>query len=222
MSVEDRVERARALYDRAVFGGDADALVSVERLLDAMEADLALARGKVLHARFVDRRGEESPDAAALTGAEEMALFERAVELYHGLGDVRGEAEALFWVGACHQVVLDDLQAAVVWFERSRALAAEAGDALTMSYALRHLGFAEHMAGRLEVARERLEESTRLRREAGFLPGVAANLVGLAYVAAGQERGDDALTLLDEASAIAEAAGAEAILRQIEEARTRL
>lgn len=216
------MERARALYDRAVFGGDADALVSVERLLDAMEADLALARGKVLHARFVDRRGEESPDVAALTGAEEMALFERAVELYHGLGDERGEAEALFWVGACHQVVLDDLEAAVVWFERSRALAAEAGDALTMSYALRHLGFVEHMAGHLEVARERLEESTRLRREAGFLPGVAANLVGLAYVAAGQERGQDALALLDEATAIAEAAGAEAILRQIEEARTRL
>ncbi|MFC7383757.1 hypothetical protein [Sphaerisporangium rhizosphaerae] len=221
MNAEDRVERARTLYDRAVFGGDAGALAGVERLLDAMEADLALARGKVLHARFVDRRGEGT-DAAAVTGAEEMALFERAVELYHGLGDERGEAEALFWVGACHQVVLDDLEAAVVWFERSRALAAEAGDALTMSYALRHLGFVEHMAGHLEVARERLEESTRLRREAGFLPGVAANLVGLAYVAAGQERGQDALALLDEATAIAEAAGAEAILRQIEEARTRL
>lgn len=62
----------------------------------------------------------------------------------------------------------------------------------------------------------------RLRREIGFLPGVAANLVGLAYVAAGQGRRDDALSLIDEAGSIADTSGAQAIMRQVEEARTQV
>jgi hypothetical protein len=36
---------------------------------------------------------------------------------------------------------------------------------LTLSYALRHLGIAEHRAGHLDQARSYLEESTRLRRQ---------------------------------------------------------
>jgi hypothetical protein len=73
-----------------------------------------------------------------------------------------------------------------------------------------------------DTARERLEESVRLRREIGLMPGVAANLVGLAYVAAGQGRRDDALALVEEAGAIAAASGAHAILRHVEEASARL
>ena len=93
---------------------------------------------------------------------------------------------------------------------------------MTMSEALRHLGVAEHAAGRLEAARLHLEESTRLRREMGAWPGVASNLVGLTYIAAGQDRRDDALKLIEEASAIAEASGAHGLMRQIEEARAQL
>jgi hypothetical protein len=74
----------------------------------------------------------------------------------------------------------------------------------------------------LDSAREQLEESVRLRREVGFLPGVAANLVGLAYVAVEQDRRDDADALLDEAAAIAEASGAQGIMRMIDEARASL
>jgi hypothetical protein len=54
------------------------------------------------------------------------------------------------------------------------------------------------------------------------LPGAAANLVGLAYIAAAQQRSDDALALLDEAGAIAEASQAHRILRQVNEARAEL
>jgi len=90
------------------------------------------------------------------------------------------------------------------------------------SEALRHLGIAAHGAGRLEVARQRLEESTRLRREIGLLPGAAANMVGLAYIAAAQQRSNDALALLDEASAIAGASQAHRILRQVSQARAEL
>jgi tetratricopeptide (TPR) repeat protein len=149
-------------------------------------------------------------------------LFERAAELYRARGDVRGEAASLFWIGCCQQVVRRDNEAAVPVLWRSLELATQADDAMTMSEALRHLGIAEHAAGRLEAARLHLEESTRLRREIGAWPGVAANLVGLTYIAAGQDRRDDALKLIEEAQALAEASGAHGLLRQIEEARAQL
>jgi hypothetical protein len=78
------------------------------------------------------------------------------------------------------------------------------------------------MAARLDEARERLEESSRLRREIGAMPGVAANMVGLAYIAAAQNRRPDALATLDEANVIARTHGAHAIVRQIEQARTHI
>lgn len=213
MSADDRIEQARLLYERAVFGGDTDAVTAAERELDAVEADLALARGRVMHARFLDNRHEDP---------HELSVFERAAGLYRQLGDVRGEAEALFWIGCFHQVVRNDDDAAVPVLEQSHRKAVHAGDALTASYALRHLGIADQRAGRLESARERLEESTRLRREVGFLPGVAANLIGLAYVTAGEGRRAEALEFLDEAGSIAEAARAYGILRQVQEAQAQL
>ena len=96
MSAEERLEQARLLYERAVFGGDGSALAAADRNLDAVEADLALARGRVIHARFLQQPDEDP---------HELALFERAAHLYQALGDVRGEAESLFWVGCFHQVV---------------------------------------------------------------------------------------------------------------------
>lgn len=210
MSTDERIERARLLYERAVFGGDASALAVAERELDAVEADLALARGRVVHARFLEHRREDP---------HELALFERAARLYQTLGDIRGEAESLFWIGTFYQVVRGDDDAAVPALDQSYTLATQAGDKLTMSYALRHLGIAEHAAGRPDAARDRLEESVRLRREIGFLPGVAANLVGLAHIAAGQGRRNEALALVDEAGTIAEASGAHGVIRSVDEAR---
>ena len=220
MSAEDRIERARVLYERAVFEGDADALTTADSELDAVEADLALARGRVMHTRFLAQR-DEDPERAA-EDPRELALFERAAQLYRQLADVRGEAEALFWIGCLHQVVRRDDQTALPLLERSRELADAARDQRTASEALRHLGIAEHRAGRLAGARELLEESSRLRREIGQLPGVAANLVGLAYIAAADGRPDDASALLAEASAIAASTGARRITAQVDEARAHL
>jgi hypothetical protein len=53
-TVDDRLEQTRRLYERAVFGGDASGLAEAERYVSAVEADLALARGRILHARFLD------------------------------------------------------------------------------------------------------------------------------------------------------------------------
>jgi hypothetical protein len=220
MSADDWTERSGRLYERAILDGDTGALAVADRELDAVEADLALARGRVMHGRFLAVRNED-PERAA-EDPQELTWFERAAGLYRGLDDVRGEGAALFWVGCCHQVVRRDDGAAVPVLERSLELATLAGDKPIMAEALRHLGIAEHRAGRLDAAQERLEESTRLRREIGHVPGVAANLVGLAYITAGQGRADDARVLLDEAGALAEASGAHVITRQVEEARTQL
>jgi tetratricopeptide (TPR) repeat protein len=218
--MDERVERSRLLYERALFDADAGALAAADRDLDAAEADLALARGRILHGRFLQRR-DEDPDLAREDPAE-LTRFERAAELYQALGDVRGEAESLFWIGCFHQLVRRDNATAVPVLERSLELAGRAGDDVTMSEALRHLGIADHAAGQLDSARRHLEESSRLRREAGLLPGVASNLVGLTYIAAAQGRHDDALALIEEAREIAEASGAHGIMRHIQEARARL
>src|SRR5437762_145034 len=99
MNEDHRLARARTLYEQAVFGGDSAAAARAERDLDGVEADLALARGRILHARFLDTRQEDP---------RELALFERAADLYRHLADGRGEAEALFWIGTVHQVVRGD------------------------------------------------------------------------------------------------------------------
>ncbi|MFC7484047.1 tetratricopeptide repeat protein [Luedemannella flava] len=185
-----------------------------------MEADLALARGRILHARFQHERAAGGPPP--VEDPAELRLFDRATELYRALGDVRGEAEALFWIGCLHQFIREDNETALPFLERSAELAAQVGDKRTRSWALRHLGIAAHLTGRLDEARERLEESSKLRREVGVLPGVAANMVGLAYIAAAQGRPVDALATLDEADAIARAHGAHAVVGQIEQARSRI
>ena len=201
---DERIERSRLLYEQAIFTGDAGALTEADRELDAVEADLALARGRLIHGRFLAQR-DSDPDHAE-PDPQALALFEHATQLYQRTGDPR-----------------DDTTAVPV-LERALALARHAGDpaVATAAEALRHLGIAAHRAGQLDLARRQLEESTRLRREQGSLPGVAANMVGLIYIALAQGRREDARALADEAQAIAESAGARTIARQVTEARRQL
>lgn len=191
--------RSLDLYERAMFGADETALDTADQVLDTAEADLALARGRLVHVRFLADRKEDPA---------ELADFERAVELYHRLGAADREAEALFWVGCFHHVVRGDTAAAVPWFERSYRLAEEAGDALTRSYAARHLGYADQEAGRLEAAEERFTESLRLRREVGHRQAESAAMLVLAELVAERGRLDEALALAAEAGTVAAEAGA--------------
>jgi hypothetical protein len=50
--MDERIENARRLYERAVFDGYDAALAEADRGLDGVAADLALARGRLLHTRF--------------------------------------------------------------------------------------------------------------------------------------------------------------------------
>jgi tetratricopeptide (TPR) repeat protein len=211
--VDELMRQVDGVYERAIFGGEYDGLAEADRALDVVEAALLVQRGRILHCRFVESRVERP---------EELEYFERAAELYRGAGDERGEAEARFWIGCFHQVVRDDNPTAVPFLTAAVELSRRSGDDLTLSYALRHLGVAAHMSGNYPEARELLEESTAVRRTLDFSAGVAANLVGLVYLAIAESRPADARALADEAAALAKSAGASAITEQIEAARSRI
>ena len=209
----DPLARADLLNEWALFAGDADARKRAGDELARAEALIALGRGRILHAQFLDERKEDP---------RELELFERALELARSLDDRALEAQALFWVGLVHQVVRGDSPASQRSFQSSYDFAQELGDTLTMSYAARHLGFVDLAAGRGEEAWSRFEESVALRRADGFLPGVAAGLLTLGEVAAEAGRVEQARELLLEARTLAEQVGAEPFLRRIEEALAEL
>ncbi|MFE0458402.1 tetratricopeptide repeat protein [Kitasatospora sp. NPDC058965] len=210
---EDLLGRADACYHDAVFGGEPGELVGADRALDQVEARLAVLRGKVVHARFLADR---------VADPEELRLFERAVALYRALGDERGEGEALFWAGCYHQVVQGEGGAALPLLERARELAHRTGDRLTLSYAVRHLGFAAYDAGDADTAAALQRESIRLREEIGFTAGAAAGKAALAYLEARAGRPAQAEQLLAEAATEAAAVDAKGVLGWVEQTRAEL
>ncbi|MGC5287025.1 hypothetical protein [Micromonospora sp. DT231] len=116
-------------------------------------------------------------------------------------------------------MIRQDQATAEPFFARARELAATAGDQLTLSYVLRHLCFGGRAAGRVDAARELLTESTRLRRDLDFTPGVAANLIGMAALSTDDGDRETARALLDEAAGLAAESGARGVGTWIEEAR---
>lgn len=204
--VDDPLARADLLNEQALFQGNAEARRVAEWELGRAEVLLLLGRGRILHARFLAGR-EEDP--------EELALFQRALELAQATGDDLLEAEARFWVGLVHQVVRGDHAAAREHFLAAWAIAKEAGDTKLQSYAARHLGFVYDAEGDGERAWRAFEDSVALRRADGFLPGVAAGLLTLAEVAVERGEPERAGPLLEEARELAEQTGAEPFLRRI-------
>lgn len=196
------LERAERAYQTAMFAGETDEAAEALRDLGGSGPEYDLARGKLRHcANIADRRLD----------AEELACFERAETAFAERGDLRGTGEALFWRGCYHQVLAGDDDTARPLFERALELSEQAGDLLMASYALRHLGISRYMAKDLDAAERLLQESTSLRRALGFEAGVAANLVGLAYIAL--DRGDrlQAQLTAQEAADAAQGCGAHAV-----------
>jgi hypothetical protein len=204
-----RIEQADRRYELAAFGGDPSELDLADRDLDAAEADLALARGKIRHARFLAHQIED---------ARELEDFERARQLYHSVGDLDGEALAAFWTGCFHQVVRQDGPAALP----ALTFARDNGQPLTRSYATRHLGFHALHGGDVPRAGALLEESLRLRRAHGSPAEIAAALLALAGQRARAGNPGEAHSLLTEATNSAHAAGAAGVLRWISVTREEL
>jgi hypothetical protein len=134
------LDRAEQAYHRAVFGGDPSELDSA---LDDLVGDAPktlLARGRVLHARFL---------TDGVASGEELTCFDDALVGFRAEHDRTGEAQALFWQGCYWQVIARDEARAIGPLEAAAKLSAECGDDQTRSYALRHLGIAEHRSGTL-------------------------------------------------------------------------
>lgn len=212
MPNDQRLADAYSLYEASVFYGDDDAVAQAVPLLDSVEADLCLSRGRLLHAEYLKDRVQEDP--------AELSMFERALELYRKVGDERGQAEALFWIGTYHQVLHQDGKTSLPYLLQAEELATKVGDRLRLSYIARHIGFVEQYDHHdLPAARVRQQQSIDLRREVGHRPGVAAALMALAEVAGEEGDKDERARLLDEAEAVARESGANGILRWIAQAR---
>jgi tetratricopeptide (TPR) repeat protein len=208
---QDPLERADILNEQALFTGSAAAREAAGRELMRVEARLAQEQGRILHAAFLSERVEDP---------RELELFCRSIELARETGDERLESWAEFWIGIVHQVVRDDHDRSLPHFQAAYDWARENGDTLLRSYAIRHLGFAWYEQGGREEGRRALEESVELRRNEGFLPGVAAGLLTLAEIAGEEGRAEDARRLLEEAKEAADASGATAFGARIDAALT--
>ena len=130
--------------------------------------------GWILHADFLSERKEDP---------RELELFSRSLELAREAGDERLESWAEFWIGIVHQVVRDENERSLPYFQAAYDWARDNGETLLQSYAIRHLGFGWYEQGSRGEGRSALEESVRMRREDGFLPGVAAGLLTLGEIA---------------------------------------
>jgi tetratricopeptide (TPR) repeat protein len=207
---DDPFERADLLNEQALFTGSADARTAAGLELKRAEARLLQEKGRILHAKFLAERGAEDP--------AELQHFERSLELAGEAGDERLESWAHFWVGIVHQVIRGDHDAALPHFQSAYDWAKANGDSLLRSFAVRHLGFGWYEQGRRDDGLRALEESVELRRDEGFLPGVAAGLLTLAELAVEDGRPDDARPLLAEAKEAADSSGAAAFGARIDAA----
>lgn len=205
------VALARLLNDQSMFAGvrqpNERAAVLDEALALARQADdpallgaVWAVRGMALHTDYLAERATEP--------AGELDCFQRGLRLRRQAGDERGVAESLFQIGLVHQVVRGDSAAALPWFEESYARARKAADPVLVSYAVRHVAFCRLHAGDRAGARDGLQESLRLREQAGFIPGAAMALAALAEVVAGDGQRQDAVALLGRAREILASLGA--------------
>jgi len=197
---------ARVLIDEGGFGGY-DTLAEREALLDEAQAradrageplllgDVLDARGMSLHTAFLESADRQEP-------ADELKLFERGLALRRQGGDPRTIAESLFHVGLVYGVVRRDHARGLPYFEEAYRTAQMAGDLVVASYAIRHIAFAHHDAGKDDAARAGLVESLELRERAGFIPGVAMALVALGYADTDRGELDQAMAHLDRAKGI--------------------
>jgi hypothetical protein len=78
-----------------------------------------------------------------------------------------------------------------------------------VSYAVRHVALCRLHAGDRAGARDGLQESLRLREQAGFVPGAAMALAALAEVVAGDGQRQDAVAVLGRAREILASLGAD-------------
>ena len=104
--------RLRDRYEQASFGGDEAALAEGLTEVAALRGVLDLAHGRLLHTQFLQDRRD--------LGLGELGRLRTGGRHVPGSAGMAasGEAEALFWIGAYHQVVHGDSETALPSFVR--------------------------------------------------------------------------------------------------------
>jgi hypothetical protein len=218
-SLEERLQSASSLHQIESHEWSSEHWAESELALEEAEAAVALARGRVEYEKFL-RSGPGGYPAPGVSGAAALPHFRRAAELFQRVGEARGEAESLFWLGTLQQVLEHDYGAARESLERARSLATSTGDRLVLSSVERHLGFVAMLTGDPAGAKQHLESSTRLRRELGFWPGVAMALIAEAELAIEHGDPEGARRALTEAGEIARAHRAAGAIAAVDHARS--
>ncbi len=137
------------------------------------------ARGLIAKAWRARYDALQSPPDDGATLAAVMARVEadlvRACEICEQIGDRRVHSVAL---GKLGHVALDrgDPDRARALFEKSVAVARDAGDPLRVAHAVRHLGQVHRHLGRLEEAERCYEEALALYEAGGTADGTAHSL----------------------------------------------
>jgi class 3 adenylate cyclase/tetratricopeptide (TPR) repeat protein len=202
---EASTQRARvsATYSavRAGQGRAAEAIRWAERAIDEAEAvgELeALANAHYMIAWTKVNQGQ--------LGQSEH--FDRALELFEELGNVRRQGDVLtyygamaYWEGRWHE--------AIELYERGRQRSERAGDVVGAANASMNMAEIRSDQGRLEEAEAPAREALRVFRAARFSEEIATacGILGRALSRAG--RHEEAEQLLTEAIELAEAAGAQ-------------
>jgi hypothetical protein len=124
------------------------------------------------------RFGPEGREAGLIDG-----LAARAAALRASAPDTERAAAAMFYAGLIEDNLRGDSAAARAAFGCALSAAEEAGNDLTVSEALRHLGYHASEAGDASQARTMWERSTEQRQRAGAVPYVLSQQLLLAGLA---------------------------------------
>ena len=130
--------------------------------------------------------------------------FQRALAAREATGDTRGMAESVFHIGLTEQFrnLNDD---AARTFERSLALAREAGDPVLTSYPLRHLAYLTELRGDLKKSLSMHQECLRLREAGGHRTGAIHALIAVGDLMSKVDpRDDGAILALEKARKLAD------------------
>ena len=176
----------RTLTDQALFGGKENsdkrknALEKAQELAEksgskALLGDVYDAMGFSLHAAYLESDRSKEPE-------QEMDFFKLGLDLRKEHGSSSHIAESVFHIGLVHDVVRQEYDKALPYHQEAYKLAMEADEKLTMSYAIRHIGFTKLANEDIAGATEAFTESLELRQSIRFVPGVAFALATLARV----------------------------------------
>jgi len=196
------VAAAEVSVDHDFWCGTKGAAAHLARAAETVAADAVASAGhgtlswdldliRLRHDYYAELIGPDGPrfgpEGRDTRVTEDLAA--RAARLRQTAPDGGRTASAAFSAGLIADNLRADPDTAQALFTEALAAAERAGDTLTESEALRHLGYWASQQGDTATARQQWERSAELRQEAGAVPYVLAQYLLLAELArdVGQE-----------------------------------